>query len=342
MARQNLKQDPTRTGLIRRKFVGEMRNRFGAVRKLVYDLVGRQDVFGLAATPNPLLGNVEVDVATFRFASNPEKVELFRQWLQEQIDANILTADVSGAPWTSEFIDSSYKKGIIHGYEEALPQNLNDSPDMFSGGQRQFIQPTLSGSATTKRIEMIFTRTFEDLRGVTQTMSHQMSRILAQGFADGKNPRVIAREMTKEIDKLTRTRATVIARTEVIAAHAQGQLDAYSELGMEQVRVEAEWSTAGDDRVCEQCEELEGVVMSIKEAEGLIPRHPNCRCAWMPVNTIIQHRGQKRDTAATKAMAKSMVSERKKKRPLSEAVAGSQWQGKDVWKRQAKKRAKKK
>ena len=89
--------------------------------------------------------------------------------------------------------------------------------------------------------------------------------------------------MTKNIEGLTRTRAIVIARTEVIAAHAEGQLDSYERLGIQEVQVQAEWMTAGDNRVCPECETLEGATLTVTEARGLIPRHPQCRCAWVPV-----------------------------------------------------------
>ena len=43
-----------------------------------------------------------------------------------------------------------------------------------------------------------------------------------------------------------------------------------------QVLMQAEWSTAGDDRVCPECASLEGKVYTLDEIEGLIPVHPNC------------------------------------------------------------------
>ena len=74
-----------------------------------------------------------------------------------------------------------------------------------------------------------------------------------------------------------------LARTEVINAYTEGTLDSYERLGVEEVQGRAEWSTAGDDRVCPQCAGMEGAVFTIREARGLIPLHPNCRCAWLPV-----------------------------------------------------------
>ena len=109
-----------------------------------------------------------------------------------------------------------------------------------------------------------------------------MGRILSDGLIKGEGPAKIARSLTDNIKKMTRTRANVIARTEIIHAHAEGQLDSFQRLNIEEVSAMVEWSTAGDDRVCEQCLSLEGETFTIEEARGQIPLHPNCRCAWMP------------------------------------------------------------
>lgn len=36
--------------------------------------------------------------------------------------------------------------------------------------------------------------------------------------------------------------------------------------------------TAGDGLVCEECADWEGEIVSIEEAEEILPIHPNCRC----------------------------------------------------------------
>lgn len=42
--------------------------------------------------------------------------------------------------------------------------------------------------------------------------------------------------------------------------------------------------TAGDDLVCEECEDIaSGGPYTLDEARGLIPAHPNCRCSFVPV-----------------------------------------------------------
>jgi hypothetical protein len=47
--------------------------------------------------------------------------------------------------------------------------------------------------------------------------------------------------------------------------------------------------TAGDDLVCQVCEDIsEEGPYSLDEAQGLIPAHPNCRCAFVPALTRAQ------------------------------------------------------
>ena len=75
----------------------------------------------------------------------------------------------------------------------------------------------------------------------------------------------------------------MLTRTEVINAHAEATLNSYVEAGLEGVTVNAEYTTAGDDKMCPKCVALQGRPYTIDEARGLIPQHPNCRCAWSPV-----------------------------------------------------------
>src|SRR5207253_1738755 len=37
-----------------------------------------------------------------------------------------------------------------------------------------------------------------------------------------------------------------------------------------------EWLGTPDDKICPACSALQGIVLKVKEAHGLIPRHPNC------------------------------------------------------------------
>jgi SPP1 gp7 family putative phage head morphogenesis protein len=57
----------------------------------------------------------------------------------------------------------------------------------------------------------------------------------------------------------------------------------YRSGGITEVVAMAEWETAGDARVCPDCDRLEGRKFPLDEMEGMIPLHPNCRCVALPV-----------------------------------------------------------
>jgi len=133
------------------------------------------------------------------------------------------------------------------------------------------------------KLQLLYTRNFQALEGITDAVDKEVSRVLTQGLAEGVNPREAARRITDRVDKIGKTRATTLARTEIINAHAEGTLDRFERMGVDEVGVKAEWQTAGDSRVCPICASLEGSTFTIDEARGKLPAHPRCRCAFLPV-----------------------------------------------------------
>ena len=81
-------------------------------------------------------------------------------------------------------------------------------------------------------------------------------------------------------------------------------------MGVTKSGAAVEWLTAEDDRVCEMCAPLNGIVLTTKEARGLLPRHDECRCCWTPANVGEDTKGQKRTKAAIEeAIDKSVKAE---------------------------------
>lgn len=288
------KLDPTRTGLIRRAFIAEMRRRIKKLLKAINEFLVIQDALALEPRyPLQVLAEKELTVKNelisnvlkreYEFLTNPQKLAAFKRWLRQQIDAEILsTVDWQGKPWLAKYIESAYKKGAIRAYTDVHAESLAKTPDWYLGSREQFLRQSFMQPERLSKIQLIYTRAYNSLDGFTKVMDTQLSRILADGLAFGKGPRQIASEIRKGVSSMTKQRALMIARTEIINAHAEGQLDSMEDLGIEEVGAEVEWSTAGDEIVCSQCAELEGKTFTIEEARGMIPYHPNCRCAWMP------------------------------------------------------------
>jgi SPP1 gp7 family putative phage head morphogenesis protein len=224
------------------------------------------------------------------------------EWLKgQELLAGVKFANVDRvgtsveAAWSNIYIQDSYKRGVIRARYELNKAGFNVPPMEATGG----IAASLNAPIHADRVGLLFTRVYSEMNGITDAMDQQISRVLAQGIIDGDNPRLLARKLNAVIDgyKLgdlgitdslgrfipAKRRAETLARTEIIRAHAEAQLVEYGNW-IDEVRIKAEWATAGDNRVCERCASREGQVLTIEQAQGLIPLHPNCRCIWLPFN----------------------------------------------------------
>lgn len=274
-----LNSDPSRTLTLRRRYLNEMKRRFGAIKTATRKLVKDDDAFGLAEEERESIFNRSRE---FAFLSSTEKIAAFKTWLQSQIDAGILTTDASGQPWQNTYIESAYRKGYERSYMDVNRAGLLQDDNFFGGMKSQWMAEAFSSKETVDKIGLLYTRAYEALEGVTMTMSNEMGRILASAIAQGQGPAETAKQMLARVDGLTAKRAFMIARTEAIYAHAEGQLDSFQRLGVDEVGVMAEILTAGDDRVCPICISYEGKTYKIEDARGMIPFHPGCRCCYIP------------------------------------------------------------
>lgn len=300
-----LRSDPTRTTTLRLRFVQQMNRRFGELKRDIRISIVDNDCFGIQ--PDVLRTLTPAGKKAYEFARSEEKVRLFMKWLEEQEELYILTKGEVGLrriirpgmhpgiepAWTDLYIESAYTRGIRRGRNElrragyAVP-----ALEEVVGG----VAGVMNQPYHADRIGVIYSRTFEDLRSVTQVMNAQVRRKiadglttgLAKGMAEGKNPLTIARELVKDVgnrvDKIGITRARTIARTEVIRAHHVATIAEYERADAEMdVTVMAEWATAGF-KVCAYCSDMAmGGPYSLKQIEGMIPAHPNCRCCALPV-----------------------------------------------------------
>jgi SPP1 gp7 family putative phage head morphogenesis protein len=259
-----------------KKFDSVLSKFFSRLKKSLIELVEVEDAFGLKKSNQPLVNT------RWKFRSTDDQLKLFEQWLRVQY-GDLLPNNASDALW-SQYVKEAYDKGQGRAFDDtnkgkkAAGQNL----DFYRGSRQQFLQSSFNHPPSIEKVKLLASRVYTELGGVTEVIAVQMKRLLVDGMIQGKNPRTIAREMTQTIDGMCRNRANTIARTEIMRSHSEGQLDAFERLGVDKLGVLAEWSTAGDDRVCQLCAPLEGITLSVKEARGMLPRHPNCRCVFKP------------------------------------------------------------
>ena len=278
MSRRTLRTDPTRTTMLRRKFMLEMRKRFDKIGKAITELIVDNDALGIAPVKVVIL-NASPQI--WKYQTNPQKLTSFKLWLQNMINTNILAVSspkIPGQPWTSDYVWASHRQGLLRAYTDANKPSLIIAPEFAAGSQSQFLMTAFSRPQTMQSLQMLYTGTFDSLKGITATMDVQMSRVLSLGLVQGDHPYAIARELKNTLG-ITKARSQMIARTEIIRAHAEGELDAFETLGVEKITAEVEWSVSTLNP-CPECEEMDGKTFTIEEARGLIPLHPNCKCSW--------------------------------------------------------------
>lgn len=268
-----LRIDPTRTGQLRKRFEFDFRRRFQLIAREILREVVDNGGFGPTLKANR---------GRFDFPTDQGKVGAFTRWLKSRLDFHIyegtfaMPRSVAAQQiWMNTYIQTAYRRGI----QAAVA-------DVRRGGGRattEYVEGAFMRPLHADRAGIIFTRAYDGLDKITTDMSTQMGQVLSEGILDGRNPNVIARLLIDRVDKIGLTRARLLARTEVIAAHAEAKLNTYEEAKTEVVGLLSEWLTAGDDRVCEECDTASrDGPYDVGTAHGMIPLHPNCRCTWVP------------------------------------------------------------
>ena len=294
--------DPTRTKTVRRTYARRLRGAFGRINAAIREGIVQKDVLGLSndrlQADVGLTAEVDLppDLSTFDEA---ERIRRFEDWLDEAMDSEVL-----------EVIDRDGNRFIRRAYERALKDadvNLeragipvNDVPP---------VETALQVPVHERRLQALFARNYAELDGITDEVARQVTRELADGISEGVGSREMARRITDRVSTIGKTRATTLARTEVINSYSEATLTRYEELDVEEVVIRAEISTAGDNRVCPVCRALEGqtqektltvqgvreetfrfdpddpdVIDSLRgEYSKKPPLHPQCRCLILPV-----------------------------------------------------------
>lgn len=268
--------DPTNTGKIVAAMEAEIARRFAALRKVVWDTIVKDDALGLKVNVS------SAGALRWQFERSDAKVAGFMDWLMRQASEGILGvhygADIpsaAGKSWSRVYIDAGYHSGMTQAASRLAAAGAKVS--------EAWVEAAFGRPIHAEASAMIYSRTYESLARVTDVMAAQMRDVMTLGMAKGWGMEKLAKALVDRVDKIGLTRARTIARTEIIAAHADSTLNSYEEAAIEGVEVEAEWTATMDNVVCPYCAGMQGTVFSMSEARGMIPAHPNCRCAFLPI-----------------------------------------------------------
>lgn len=148
-------------------------------------------------------------------------------------------------------------------------------------------------------------RLLKPLIGLTERQGVAALNLRRRLLDGGASRAEASARATAYADRLLGKRATMIARTETIAAASQGQLESWREAerrGLVRPGAQKVWMVTPDDRLCPQCEPLDEMAVPVHAdflpGVSAPPLHPLCRCA-VTVMAVPAPRADKVDTLAT-------------------------------------------
>lgn len=276
--------DPTRTLTLRNRFAGETYRRFRHVKGLVRETLVEHDA--LRTQQGIDAGQPASDLSAPTRAGS---VDRFMDWLRRQENQAVLgTPDRPREParrstWVREHLRSGYAQGVQRARHQAEQAGVSlgevGGAAVVAGG----IAALLALPTHEDSLDLLHDRVFRDLVAILEAQDAEASRVLVDALTRGQSNRELARRLGERVDAVGIHRGRLLARTAIVRAHAEAQLNELERLGFDEVVGEVELATANDSRVCPLCRALEGTRRRIAEARGVIPVHPSCRCAWVPV-----------------------------------------------------------
>lgn len=106
-------------------------------------------------------------------------------------------------------------------------------------------------------------------------MKAELSKLLQSGIIQGKNPRLLARDLTKLFGTST-FNAERLMRTELARVQTEAQKQSFIRNGFD------EYEFIANSGCCEHCQELNGKHFKVDKmmpSENAPPMHPHCRCS---------------------------------------------------------------
>lgn len=283
------RNDPSRTNGVVRLYIGDLNRRWERIASLIWQTIVVNDALRLGDTRT-----LARPATRFDFRSDPEgKIEDFVAWLNDALDDEVL--EIVRGPagritrntrWQGVYVRSAYSRGLEHAQRE-----------LRRAGARlpaEAIADLFNAPIHADTLRILYTRQFSELQGITRATEQRIARVLTDGLARGLGPREMARNMRKQVKTIGVNRSKVLARTETINAHATATLNRFEQVGVREIVGESEFLSARDDRVCPDCEALDGQRFTLSEARGIIPVHAQC----LTGDTLVATRG--RITSATK------------------------------------------
>lgn len=253
------KADPTRTTTLReREFRPEITKRYRALKGAVRTTIEDNDALRLTAVstrgrPYTTAALNEHTIAArqdFGPGDEFDRQAALTRWLHTALQEGVLDHATqreirNGDHYSAEYIRRAYRKGLRDAAAQARDAGY-DAPD--AGTDAVF------AAGTAAALGALYLRAYGSIEGTVTATERYLTRTIDDQFPQASTA-ALADAITADIDDIGIDRGEDTARTEPVHAYAEGQLDQFEAVGVEDVGYDPEYdiSTAGDSRVCAEC-----------------------------------------------------------------------------------------
>lgn len=288
--------DPTHTASLRNLFARKMRVQFRTMLSQIKFAVVTKDIF----EHNQDIQTNAIQLPSMdmlKAMNDPERIQAFLNGLKMQQAQGILEYRMYPVnntfynPWTDIYLDEAWKTGARRAIQELLIAG------MITDERKAQLLPLLDGSTSSSKAQLVYSNAYSELVRIVEDANSKIGISLHQGLLEGFNKNQLfsnisaiikgpTNDWTRKVFGMyvpSQTRAEILAKTEIVKAHHVSMIEQFRMQGLEEVSFWAEWHTMEDEKVCHQCEAMNGRVFTLSEIENMIPLHPLCRCIAIPI-----------------------------------------------------------
>lgn len=203
----------------------------------------------------------------------------FLHWFDSALDELVDEEDYDG------YVERAYRRGLVHADREleAAGEDPSGLDPETVGGAISMVSIVASRPRHRRNRASFRDQNHRAVRKIKEDVRGEVARELDGAIRAGENKRQVADTVNDRIDSTGITNGRRHALTITAAVHADATLERFKEVGVDSVEVVAEFQSAGDDKVCDLCAWRHGDRYSLKEARGMLPIHPQCRCVFVVV-----------------------------------------------------------
>lgn len=281
VAKRSKGSDPTGTLALQRRFASALDQRWKQLRKIIPDAVAHK--------------TSAVNIISHAASIGDDPVRAFQAWIDEAMRQLVLGHTGS---WTLTFVRQAGDMALLRAQPATQPRDRIPQLQTLCVTELQGICEAVSQQAVRAfghglLTEQPVSKIVRSIQQVIDTIGVKRGRLLVQFF-------VVRTFGAATLDSF---RASGVSHVGTVAERVAGgsrsprlSRDAKPKSYKSIIRAENKLKrkfgeegvdvlTAGDDDVCIECQDIsDNGPYTLDHAEGLIPAHPKCRCAFVPAD----------------------------------------------------------